>query len=350
MKSDGYPTYHFANVVDDHHMKVTHVVRGSEWMSSTPLHVALHAAFGWSAPSFGHVPLLVNSEGQKLSKRHLDLDLSSFRDQGIYPDALVNFAALLGWSHQRKSDLMTLRELEQVFDLKFTKGNTVVSFDKLHFLQQQHTRRSIERGGEIFQKMVEEVSEAIRQQYDASTIQSLLRGRRLEDIVAAMLRAGKNDYISPSEFAQRCSIYFKPVASGLSFEKPESHSMKRLATAAAALCFVPAHSWTAAAHRQNILALQPDASGNITEPKVLQQTWKKEFYSFLRQAFLGGAPGPTIPEIMEILGKETCTERIRSAALAVHAGEALKKPQRRVESVSLPREQVQCPEYVRRPE
>ena len=113
--------------------------------------------------------------------------------------------------------------------------------------------------------------------------------------------------------------------------------------AAVALCFVPAQSWTAAAHRQNILALQPEASGNIAEPSVLRQAWKKEFYSFLRQALLGGAPGPTVPEIMEILGKETCTERIRSAALTLRAGDALKKPQMNMEY-------GRHPEYTRRPD
>jgi glutamyl-tRNA synthetase len=349
MKSDGYPTYHFANVVDDHLMEITHVVRGSEWMSSTPLHIALYAAFGWGAPSFGHVPLLVNSDGQKLSKRHLDLDVSSFRGRGIYPEALVNFAALLGWSHRRKSDLMTLQDLEQVFDLKFTKGNTIVSFDKLRFLQQQHTRRYIEQGAEIFQKMVQEVSEAIGRQYSTPAIQILLRGRRLEDVVAAMLRAGKSDYTSPSEFAQRCSIYFTPMPSSLTFDKLGSYSVEKLATAAAALCFLPSQSWTAAAHRQNILALQPNTFTNIAESEVRRQEWKKEFYSFLRQALLGGAPGPTVPETMEILGKEGCTERIRFAGLIMRSGEALKRPQVDVQSASLPKEPLRSDEYARRP-
>jgi glutamyl-tRNA synthetase len=338
MKSDSYPTYHFANVVDDHLMKITHVIRGSEWMSSTPLHVALYAALGWDTPSFGHVPLLVNSDGQKLSKRHLDLDVSSFRDRGIFPEALVNFAALLGWSHQRKSDLMTFQELEQVFDLKFTKGNAIVSFDKLHFLQQQHARRHIEQGGNMLQRMVEEVSEAIRRQYDASMIQALLRGRKLEDVIVVMLRAGKNGYTSPSEFARRCSIYFEPLPSGLSFDKPELYAVQTLATAAAALCLLPAENWIAEAHRQNILALQPDQPANIIERKDLLQRWKKDFYPFLRQALLGGAPGATVPETMEILGKEICTERIRSAALNVRAGEALKAPQVKVQFTPLPKD------------
>lgn len=347
MKSDGYPTYHFANVVDDHLMKITHVIRGSEWMSSTPLHVALYSAFGWNTPSFGHVPLLVNADGQKLSKRHFDLDVSSFRNQGIYSEAFVNFAALLGWSHRRKSDVMTLQELEQAFDLKFTKGNTIVSFDKLHFLQQQHARRYIKQGGEKYQQMVQEVAGALERTYNPQKIQALLRGRRLEDLVAVMLGAGYNGYTFPSQFAQECAVYFEPLPSSMSFDKPEYYPVKSLATAAGALCLVPAESWTATVHRQNILALQPDPSADINERKDARQRWKHEFYTFLRQALLGGASGASVPETMEILGKEICTERIRSAALNVRSAEALRtKPRVQLTNVTpLVRDPIHSPDY-----
>jgi glutamyl-tRNA synthetase len=324
MKSDGYPTYHFANVVDDHLMKITHVIRGSEWMSSTPLHVALYSAFEWNPPSFGHVPLLVNADGQKLSKRHFDLDVSSFRNRGIYPEALVNFAALLGWSHRRKSDVMTMQELEQVFDLKFTKGNTIVSFDKLHFLQQQHARRYINEGSEQYRQMVQEIAGALERTYSPPKIQALLRGRKLEDVVAAMLRAGQNGYTSPPQFAQECAVYFEALPSSMNIDKPEYYPVKSLTAAAGALCLVPAESWTATVHRQNILALQPDLSADINERKDAQPRWKHEFYTFLRQALLGGASGASVPETMEILGKEICTERIRSAALKVRSVESLR--------------------------
>ncbi|CAG8377159.1 unnamed protein product [Penicillium salamii] len=115
IKSDGHPTYHLANVVDDHCMKITHVIRGTEWMPSTPMHMALYNAFKWTPPQFGHVPLLVDQKGQKLSKRNADIDLSSFKDkQGVFASTLVNFAALLGWSHSQKSDVLSLQELEQI--------------------------------------------------------------------------------------------------------------------------------------------------------------------------------------------------------------------------------------------
>lgn len=111
LKSDGRPTYHLANVVDDHMMGITHVVRATEWISSTPKHLALYDAFGWKPPDFAHVGLLVDTAGRKLSKRDMDTEITSFKRQGILPEALVNFAALLGWSHGRRSDIMDPQQL-----------------------------------------------------------------------------------------------------------------------------------------------------------------------------------------------------------------------------------------------
>lgn len=114
LKSDGLPTYHLANVIDDHHMQITHVVRGTEWLQATAKHMVIYKAFGWKPPQFAHVGLLTNEDGQKLSKRNLDLDISHFRDtMGIFPETLTNFAALLGWSHTEKSDFLPLEELEK---------------------------------------------------------------------------------------------------------------------------------------------------------------------------------------------------------------------------------------------
>ena len=98
LKSDGFPTYHLANVVDDHMMKITHVIRGDEWMSSTPKHVCLYEAFGWKAPTFMHMPLLLGKDGKKLSKRKNPTSIFYFRDSGYLPEALTNFLTLMGYS------------------------------------------------------------------------------------------------------------------------------------------------------------------------------------------------------------------------------------------------------------
>ncbi|KAJ2879642.1 Glutamate--tRNA ligase mitochondrial, partial [Coemansia asiatica] len=97
LKSDGLPTYHLANVVDDHYMRITHVLRGEEWLISTPKHRALFRAFGWEAPQYAHLPLLMNADGSKLSKRNRDGPIQGYIDSGYLPSALVNYAALLGW-------------------------------------------------------------------------------------------------------------------------------------------------------------------------------------------------------------------------------------------------------------
>ena len=122
LKSDGLPTYHLANVVDDHHMDITHVIRATEWLATTPKHIALYDAFKWKPPAYAHVGLLQDTNGQKLSKRNLDLDISAFRDtMEVFPETLVNFVALLGWSHSKKSDVMDLGQLiESVGEYELT--------------------------------------------------------------------------------------------------------------------------------------------------------------------------------------------------------------------------------------
>ncbi|KAK2003718.1 tRNA synthetase class I [Colletotrichum falcatum] len=144
VKSDGYPTYHFANVIDDHLMEITHVIRGAEWLISTPKHIALYDAFKWEPPTFAHAGLLCAQNGEKLSKRNHDIDISSYRDKGILPSALNNWLALLGWSMNEK-DLAkggevfyTAGELAEKFSLRFTKGNIKTNPDKLAVFQRKH--------------------------------------------------------------------------------------------------------------------------------------------------------------------------------------------------------------------
>ncbi|KAK2015571.1 glutamyl-tRNA synthetase [Colletotrichum eremochloae] len=144
VKSDGYPTYHFANVIDDHLMEITHVIRGAEWLISTPKHIALYDAFKWEPPTFAHAGLLCAQNGEKLSKRNHDIDISSYRDKGILPSALNNWLALLGWSMNEK-DLAkggevfyTTNELAEKFSLRFTKGNIKTNPDKLAVFQRKH--------------------------------------------------------------------------------------------------------------------------------------------------------------------------------------------------------------------
>jgi glutamyl-tRNA synthetase len=146
-KQDGFPTYHLANVVDDHLMKITHVIRGAEWLISTPRHVDLYNAFGWEPPRFAHVGLLVDAERQKLSKRHQGVTMDWYKERKIAPDALLNFAALLGWAPRDRTDseFMTLEDMVRKFHLKFTKGDIMVTMPKLDFLREKHGVHLVEQ-------------------------------------------------------------------------------------------------------------------------------------------------------------------------------------------------------------
>ncbi len=139
IKSDGYPTYHFANVVDDHLMGITHVLRGPEWISSTPKHVALYNAFGWKPPQFGHIPLLLNPDKTKLSKRQGDVAAIDFLNKGYLPEALINFIALLGWNPRGDQEIYSMDELITEFDIaKVNKAGAVFSTEKLDWLNRHY--------------------------------------------------------------------------------------------------------------------------------------------------------------------------------------------------------------------
>ncbi len=142
LKSDGFPTYHLANVVDDHFMHITHVIRGEEWIPSTPKHILLYEAFGWEPPQFAHLPLLLNPDRTKLSKRHGDVAVEDFRRQGYFPEALLNFVALLGWNPTADRELFTLEELIAHFELsKVNRAAAIVDRRKLDWMNAQYLRQ-----------------------------------------------------------------------------------------------------------------------------------------------------------------------------------------------------------------
>ncbi|KAN0026590.1 hypothetical protein ACTFIV_007579 [Dictyostelium citrinum] len=164
MKSDGYPTYHLASVVDDHLMGISHIIRGEEWLNSTPKHIILYEAFGWKPPQMVHVPLLLNSDKSKLSKRQGDVSVDSYMSKGYLPEALVNFVAFLGWSPSSSStttttttdststpsspsskEIFTLPELIESFSLDgINKSGSVVNMDRLDWLNVNHIRLQLD--------------------------------------------------------------------------------------------------------------------------------------------------------------------------------------------------------------
>ncbi len=175
-KSDGWPTYHLANIVDDHAMKITHVIRGEEWLPSAPLHVLLYEAFGWERPAFAHLPLILKPDGNgKLSKRDGDRlgfpvfplnwrdpatgEVSSgYRERGYYPEAFVNMLALLGWNPGGEREIFTLEELTHLFDLdRVHKGGARFDPEKTRWFNQHYLRMRSddELGGHLRGKLKE---------------------------------------------------------------------------------------------------------------------------------------------------------------------------------------------------
>ncbi|GHT63449.1 glutamate--tRNA ligase [Spirochaetia bacterium] len=141
LKSDGFPTYHLANIVDDHLMGITHVLRAQEWLSSTPLHVIMYAAFGWEHPEYCHLPMVMGQDGKKLSKRHGATSIDEFRRQGYIPEALLNYVALLGASYEEGKDIYTLDELAARFSLdKLNKAPAIFDYKKLEWYNGQYIR------------------------------------------------------------------------------------------------------------------------------------------------------------------------------------------------------------------
>lgn len=142
LKSDGYPTYHLASVTDDHYMGITHVIRGEEWISSTPRHVQMYLALGWEMPRFAHLPMILGTDRKKLSKRHGSVQFVEYIQQGYLPEAMFNFLALLGWSADEDRELYSREELIERFDLSGVQENPAI-FDgqKLLWMNGVYIRR-----------------------------------------------------------------------------------------------------------------------------------------------------------------------------------------------------------------
>ncbi len=142
LKSDGYPTYHLASVTDDHDMGITHVIRGEEWISSTPRHVQIYRALGWELPKFAHLPMILGTDRKKLSKRHGSVQFVEYIQQGYLPEAMLNFLALLGWSADEDRELYSREELIERFDLSGVQENPAI-FDgqKLLWMNGVYIRR-----------------------------------------------------------------------------------------------------------------------------------------------------------------------------------------------------------------
>lgn len=174
LKSDGFPTYHLAVVVDDHEMNITHVIRGEEWLPSTPKHILLYEYFGWEPTCFAHLPVILGSDKKKLSKRHGATSALGYKELGYLPEALVNFLALLGWNPKDDREIFSLAELEKEFKLEnVNKAPAIFDSVRLDFFNEHYLR----------EKSIEELKKLIGD-YPAEALQLVKRGGYATTIIA----------------------------------------------------------------------------------------------------------------------------------------------------------------------
>ena len=301
VKSNGIPTYHMANVCDDHDMGTTHVIRGEEWLPSTPLHIMLYEAFGWTAPVFAHLPLILNPDGKgKLSKRKaLSLGIPAFpmggegeddkgnkvkylgfKDEGYEPQAMLNFLVLLGWSPNDETELMSMADMISNFSLENVhKAGARFDIDKAKWFNQSHLNQY--RSDEELLKHIDMGSQFIYSDENLAKIVDICKKRSTftKDLQAV------------------ADIFFKPVIIKDSDRKTITDDYRNVMSS-----FISKDiNWTAEAIKQAIFDICAEKS--IKMGKVMPA---------LRVAIAGGLPGPDLVSTMEILGSEESIVRIKN--------------------------------------
>ena len=290
IKADGFPTYHLAHVVDDHLMKSTHIIRGEEWLPSTPKHLLLFKYFGWQAPVYAHLPLILNPDKTKLSKRQGDVAVEDYRDKGYLPEALVNYVALLGWNPGTEQEIFSLAELKKVFSFdKVHKAGAVFDIKKLDWMN-----------GEYIKKMPQEKYLAAAKPYLERNL------GELADKLAENILILEKDRISKLSDAGTGLEYL--IADELDYETDKLVWKKSTAEAAAEnLKLVKEElagysDWTKENLEKSLLSFIKErglANGDVLWP--------------LRVALTGQDKSPTPFEVAGVLGKEKTLERIDAA-------------------------------------
>lgn len=298
LKLDGLPTYHFANVVDDHLMKITHVIRGEEWLAATPKHIAMYRALGWEPPQFIHIPLLTSLTDKKLSKRQGDIGVLSMKDEGILPEALTNFAALFGWSPPRPekgkptSEVMSLEDLVSKFLLDhLTKGNAKVNDNKLHFFNKSHLLSRISDPSS-FEKLVDETFPCF---------EKVTNGEISKEFWSRLIQDVGPNVSSIQELLNVHTYFYKGV--DLVKSKMPCENEKCLSTL------------------QTIKRVQtPENAFPVDDIlKSHPELIKKDLFQAARFALAGGVSGITIPTLIKILGYEKYVERLDNAIVFLEA-------------------------------
>ena len=285
LKSDGFPTYHLANVVDDHLMEITHIIRGEEWLPSTPKHMLLYDAFGWTPPRVAHLPLLLNMDRSKLSKRQGDVAVEDYRDKGYLPEALVNFVALLGYNPTGDRELYNMQEMIDLFDLsKVNKAGAVFDLQKLDWMNFEYLKQmDPQRAADMLMPALAAAGHDVDAEYVARCF-TLLRERL--KFTADLLTVGDYLFAEPVEF------------------DPAFRKKHWKATTAELL--TPFIEQLHAAEDFGHEALHALAGAYTSEKGV----GFGKLMNPMRLMLTGKGQGAGMFETMELLGKERCMQRI----------------------------------------
>ncbi|HEY8692730.1 MAG TPA: glutamate--tRNA ligase [Chloroflexota bacterium] len=280
VKSDGFPTYHLAVVVDDHLMEISHVVRGEEWISSTPKHLALYRAFGWEPPRFAHMPLLRNPDKSKVSKRKNPTSLLWYERQGYLPEAMLNFLALLGWSMPDGRETFSFDDVVANFSFeRVVTSGPVFAMDKLQSINGQYIRSL--SGNELLRRLFE------------------------RDFVRAQLPLVQERMRTLNEFHTSTTFFF---------EDELSYDVTLLVPKKAAPEKVP--GWLKAV-RERLAEFRPFTAVPLEDSLralVTEQGWNTgQVFMAVRVAITGSTQSPPLTATMEVLGREKTLQRLDRA-------------------------------------
>ncbi len=300
LKSDGYPTYHLANVVDDHLMEISHVLRAEEWLPSTPRHLLLYQALGWSPPLFGHLPMILGPDRAKLSKRHGATSITAYQDMGYLPAAMVNFLALLGWSLDDHTEIISQDELIKHFDIpRVTKAAAIFNIDKLNWMNGVYIRHL--PLPELTQRLIpfleRDLPPAVARPLDAAYLEQVI------PLIQERLK-------TLAEVTELVDLFFLDLEyeAQLLLGKRLSPQTAAQGLEAAVAALEPASSW------------EPPILEEILRPLAAELDLKVgDFFMLLRVAVTGRTVSPPLFETMAALGQGPCRRRLVAAQNKLHA-------------------------------
>ena len=294
LKSDGYPTYHLANVIDDHLMKISHVIRAEEWLPSTPKHIILYEYFGWKPPEFAHIPMVLAPDKSKLSKRHGAMGVLEFKNQGYLPEAIINFLAFLGWNPGDNREIFSMQELIEEFSIdKVQKGGAIFNMEKLNWINGQYIRRlDTDKLVELcipYLKKTKLITTKINKEYVEKIV--VLQKDRLKKV---------SDIIEFSDFFFKEKLeYDKDL---LKWKNMDDRELKNILEKISEIFSgVPEKDFT----KEKLEPILKSEAAKVGDNG-------KVFWP-LRVALSGKKASPGPLEIAEILGKEMCTRRLKMA-------------------------------------